>query len=141
MRVKKLRPYLIIRLDPNERIIDNLLKACSSENVKLATLSGIGSVREVNLGFYDFNKKSFVKKSFSQQMEVVSLIGNVTILGKDPYIHAHISLSDKNFNCIGGHFYDGVVNATLEIILQKIDGEVLREESREIGLNVFHLPY
>ncbi len=54
----------------------------------------------------------------------------------ETYIHLHINICDKELKSFGGHLNSAIVSATCEIIIDSIQGEVDREFSEEIGLNL-----
>ena len=41
-------------------------------------------------------KKVYVKQEFGSDYELLSLIGNVSLVDNKPFIHTHISFSDTN---------------------------------------------
>jgi hypothetical protein len=70
-------------------------------------------------------------KNFEKEFEIVSLVG--TIGNKDA--HLHISLSDINGNCIGGHLKDNcTVGVTAEVVIAEFeDYSFLRELDEGTG--------
>ena len=70
-------------------------------------------------------------------MEITSLLGNVSQMNGEVYLHLHITLADENYNVHGGHLTSAVISATGEIIIDTIDGIVDREFDEEVGLNLF----
>ncbi len=48
----------------------------------------------------------------------------------ETYLHLHINIADTKQNTFGGHLTSAVVSATLEVIIDVIDGEVDRKFSR-----------
>lgn len=139
MQEKSLGQKFIVRLDPQDEIISSLKQFCQENKIKVGVITGIGSVSKVSLKFFRKETKEFVEKTFEEEFEVTSLLGNVTTMGGETYIHVHITLSDQEFKCFGGHLSEGYVGATCEIIIDQVDGEVERELSDEIGLNIFKL--
>ena len=70
--------------------------------------------------------------------EITSLVGNSTRKDGEVYLHVHINFGDENGMVRGGHLVRSVISATSEIIVRKIDGEVGRKLSEEIGLNLLN---
>ncbi len=54
----------------------------------------------------------------NEQLEVLSLIGNVALYEGDPLVHAHITLGRRDGTVLGGHLRQGVVRPTLELSLR-----------------------
>ncbi len=55
------------------------------------------------------------------------------------YLHLHITLSDSHCNAFGGHLNSAIVSGTCEVVIGIIEGEVDREFSEEIGLNLYKI--
>jgi uncharacterized protein len=127
---------VVLRFDPGEEIVSGLLSFAESGGVDAASVSGIGSAREVELGFYDLPTKEYLKKVFSEPMEVISISGDVGILGTNPAIHLHGSFGTRDYQVIGGHVHRLVVNTTLELMLDIIGGELKRAHDDNTGLNL-----
>ena len=70
-------------------------------------------------------------------MEITSLLGNITTMNGETYLHLHINLCDENMNIKGGHLNECRISATGEIIVTKINGNVDRIKDNETGLNIF----
>ncbi len=104
--------------------------------LKLGSVSGIGAVNKVVIGFFDHEKKEYFQEELNQKFEILSVNGNVSTMKGGAYIHLHITLSDSESKALGGHLNSAVVSSTCEIIVEKIDGSVDRELSEEIGLNL-----
>jgi predicted DNA-binding protein with PD1-like motif len=55
-------------------------------------------------------------------LEIVSCVGNVSLKEDAPFVHAHITLSDKEGRTYGGHLMPGTtVGATFEVTLHAYD--------------------
>ena len=52
----------------------------------------------------------------------------------EPFIHAHVVLSDHNMQTLGGHLFETTVGVAGEFILTQFDGNAYRELKPDIGL-------
>lgn len=139
MRYKKFETKYIIALDKGEEIIQALIDFVKTENIKLATFSAIGAVSSATIGSYELSTKSYHWKDFSGDLEVTSLNGNVVLLKGEQFIHAHINISDENLQVFGGHLKKAIIGATLEVVVELIDGKVERKFNEDIGLNLLDI--
>lgn len=133
--VKATNSY-VIRLEKGESIIKELELFCQKENISTAFLSGLGAFLSATLAFYNLEKKEYELKNLSETCEIASLVGNVALVGGKPFVHSHCVLSNNKFECFGGHLKIGVVGATCEIHLTKLDTEIERKLDEEIGLKL-----
>ena len=139
MESKKIENKHIIRLDRGEKIIESIKDFCAKKNIKLGYFFGIGALDEVELAHYVVENKKYTSKVFKQPLEIVSLIGNITTLDNEVYLHCHITLGDEEMKAIVGHLKEGKIAATCEIILVKLDGEIDRKHDDFIGLNLLDI--
>ena len=138
MDYQKFGGTYVVRLDPGDEIVEKVLWLAAVEDIRLATVSGLGTVDNVTLGIYSPDTKQFKAKMFHADFENVSLTGTITTQRKRPYAHLHMAVGDLAGRCYGGHQNRGVVSATAELIIQTIPGEVDRQPDPKIGLNLMH---
>ncbi len=136
MEYKKFEDTYVIRLNKGEEVIQCLKELCKNENIKLAEITGLGASDFVEIGVFNVNTKEYNTKVFEGMFEITSLVGNVTIKDSEVYLHIHINFGDEDGVVKGGHLVKAKISATSEIILRKIEGNVNRKLSEEIGLNL-----
>ena len=98
-------------------------------------------MEDVEIGYYDLEKRQYVFRQEQGPFEVTNLDGNVTELNEMPLIHAHAVLArcDDTLACIGGHIRRAVVAVTLELCLRQISQPLLREYDEATGLNLISI--
>lgn len=136
MEYRKFGNHYVIRLEKGEEIVTKVKELCEKEDVKLASLSGIGAVNKVTAGLFRTKEKKYVSKTYKEDMEIVSLGGNVSCMNGETYLHFHISVANEAGEVRGGHLTEAFISATGELVLTRIEGTVDREYSDEIGLNL-----
>ena len=136
MEFKKFNNDYVVRLNKGENVIESLKKLCKDEDIKLAEITGLGASDKVEIGVFNVNTKEYKTKVFEGMFEITSLVGNATRKDGDVYLHIHINFGDAEGSVFGGHLVESKISATSEIIVRKIDGEVGRKFSEEIGLNL-----
>ena len=138
MDYRKFGTTYVMRLDPGEEIVEKVLWLAAVEQIKLATVTGLGAVDNVTLGIFSPDTKQFKANMFHADFEIVSLTGTITTQRVRPYAHLHMAVSDLAARCFGGHLNRGVVSASAEIIIQVLPGEIDRQPDPKIGLNLMH---
>ena len=118
----------------NEKIMQTLTDFCKGHNIQNAQISGIGAIKQIELGAYDLNNKKYIIQNFDETWELTSFQGNVMLKGRNPFIHAHINISDHNFNVKGGHLFEATVAVVGEFVLKNINSKGKREFDPNIGL-------
>lgn len=126
----------LIRLLKDEKIQETLTKFCQEHKIYAATFSGIGAVQEAEVGFYHLDQKQYHFQKIAQPMEIVSLLGNVSLVENNPFLHIHITLGKEDLTCMGGHLKEATVGATCEIFLSPLQEKIERVYDEEIGLKL-----
>ena len=124
----------IIYVEQDEPIMATLTQFCKDNNIINAQLSGIGAIKEIKLGAYDLDHQEYVTLNYEGIRELTSYQGNVLLKDGEPFIHAHITISDHSLNGKGGHLLEAKVAAVGEFILRKINADWKREFDSNIGL-------
>lgn len=137
MEYKKFEDTYVVRLDRGEELIETLKEFVKKEKITLGSISGLGASNFVEVGLFNIETKEYKKNVYEKDMEITSVIGNISTMGNEPYLHIHINLSDENNNVIGGHLSKCIISATCELFIQKVEGRVDRTKSEEIGINLY----
>ncbi len=137
MEFKKFRDRYVIRLDKSEEIISTVKAFCKKQGVALGWITGIGAVNRAKIGLSDTAKKEYHSKILEGDFEITSLMGNISTMDGEVYLHLHINLADGEHKTWGGHLNEAIISATGELIIERIEGDVEREFSEEIGLNLY----
>ena len=139
MKFKKIKDTYFIRLERAERIVETLKNFCVKNKIKCGYFSGIGALGEAELAHYIVENKKYTSKTLKQPLEIVNMAGNVTTMNREVYLHCHIILSDEKMNAIAGHLKEGIISATCEIVLVKLNMDIGRKHDDFIGLNLLDL--
>ena len=134
MQYKQDGDTYIIYIEQNEPIMETLTRFCKDNNIINAQLSGIGAIKDIELGAYDLEKQEYIKKLYPEIWELTSYQGNVLLKDGEPFIHAHINISDHSLIGKGVHLFEAQVAAVGEFILRKINRDGKREFDTNIGL-------
>jgi predicted DNA-binding protein with PD1-like motif len=137
MKVKRTETGFLATLDAGDEIVSSLKRIALSERIGLASIQGIGAVREAVLGYLDLDQKQYLKRQFgSESMELVSLLGNMARLEGEPIVHCHVVLGDREMRTFGGHLFEATASVTVEFFIRVFEGEVSREFDPNFGANL-----
>lgn len=130
------RIYAVI-FDTGEDPITGLTRFAEQENITGAGFTAIGAFDEAELGYFEWEKKEYERIPVSEQVEVLSLIGDVAVEeGGKKKLHAHAVLGRRDGSACGGHLLSARVRPTLEVILTETPGYLRRVHDRETGLTL-----
>ena len=130
---------IIIRLDGGDEVVGSLKGICGKENVSGAAVSGIGAARMVEIAHYDTKAKKYNSKRFEGMLEIVSLSGNVSMLGGQIVPHIHVAIGLHDFSTVSGHLMAAEVYPTCEMVLTPLGTKIERKFDERTGLNLQRL--
>lgn len=139
MNFKQIGEKYLVKLDKGEVVVEILTKFCQEQQIKNGLISGIGGVSSATLGWYEVETKSYHWIDFSGHLEVTSLNGNVALLKGQPFLHLHATITNEQLQGFGGHLKEARVGVTLEVVIERLDGELSRKMDDEIGLNLLEV--
>ena len=106
--------------------MEGLLDFAKRERLTSGHFTAIGAFEEATLAYFDWAQKEYVRISVREQVEVLSLVGDIAVEGAAPKVHAHVVLSKRDGTAHGGHLLEARVRPTLEVILVQPPGHLRR---------------
>lgn len=137
MEYRKIENTIIARIDRGESISEKLRLIAEKENIKTAFVSGIGAADHLEIGCYEVGKKEYIKYIYNGDFEITSLLGNITTMDGNFYLHLHINAADEKGKTYAGHFNEGIIGGTCELQIQIVDTTIERQYDEETGINIF----
>lgn len=125
---------VLLVLDIGEDIKAALEQLAAQYDNRFATISGIGACNFVELNFYDVHSKKYESKIIDEDVELISLLGNLTLKEGQPFAHIHGTFGDSQYRTWSGHVSKAIVSVTAEITVVFSDMTISREMDDDIGL-------
>jgi predicted DNA-binding protein with PD1-like motif len=112
-----------------------------SQELKLqaASFTAIGAFDRAVLAWFNPAEQRYEEHSFADQMEVLTLAGNMVPHAGKPKVHAHAVLGFRDFQTRGGHLVEARVNPTLEVVLVELPQHLRRRHDPAVGLPLIDL--
>jgi len=121
--------------DKGDEVVAELTAFAKAERVGAAHLTAIGAFSEVTLGYFDRGRKDYKRMAVSEQVEVLSLIGDVALDDKGaPKVHAHVVVGLSDGQTRGGHLLSARVWPTLEVIVVESPAYLRKRHDPDSGL-------
>ncbi len=125
--------YAVV-LDTGDEVIGELGKFVREQEVEAASLTGIGAFSRAVLGYFQWETKQYKKILVGEQVEVLSLLGDVAVGDQGPTLHLHAVLGKADGSVVGGHLIEAHVRPTLEVILIQPPSYLRKRKDAETGL-------
>lgn len=128
------RTFILI-IEPDEEAFEGIRQFAKTENINAASVTAIGAFASATLAFFDLSTRDYNEIPVTEQSEVLSLLGDITLDENDtPNPHLHVVLGFADGSTQGGHFLKGVVRPTLEVVIRETPAELRRSYRQEFGI-------
>lgn len=131
---------IVARLMPNEDILDSINEIVKKYDLKSGLIKLIGALKKFTIGYFVMEKMEYEFKTFDENVELLSCIGNISFKDGEPVIHLHATLGRRDFNVIGGHLIQpSIVSLTGEVYIYEINEKIVRTIDPQLGLSLLNL--
>lgn len=133
------RTFVVV-FDTGDEVLDGLGRFAREHAIAAARFTGIGAFSGLVLGYFDWQEKKYRRIPVAEQVEVVSLLGNIAC-GEDgkPTLHPHIVVAKADGSAHGGHLLEGRVRPTLELVVTESPAHLQRRHDPQSGLALIRL--
>ena len=128
----------VLSLDNHVEVSAAIAAFCAEKGILAGNIVGLGAVSEATFRFLDPNTLKYVDKTFTEQMEITNLTGNISQKDGKPYLHLHITASRRDYTCIGGHLLTAYINGACELYVEAFPGTFVgRYADPATGINLY----
>lgn len=113
-----------------DEVLSGLTDFAIRYKVEAAHFTGIGAISGATVGWLDLSQKAYRPIHVDQQVEVLSMIGDVATFNGKPIVHAHLVMGRQDGSTVGGHLWEAHVNPTLEVFVS-VDALPLKKKPDE----------
>jgi predicted DNA-binding protein with PD1-like motif len=92
-----------------------LTEFAENNQLKGSHFTAIGAFHEALFGWFDGEKKAYKKIPITQQVEVISLVGDIGLIDGKPAVHAHGVVGLPDGTTRGGHLISATVWPTVDL--------------------------
>jgi uncharacterized protein len=123
-----------LALETGDEAMAALADFVREHEIDAASITAIGAFERSRLGYFDWSTKQYQEIRVEQQVEVLSLIGDVAVAEEGPSLHLHAVLGKRDGSVVGGHLLEARVRPTLEVVLVRPPGYLKKRKDPESGL-------
>lgn len=139
MKYKQEGSTIFAVIDKGEDLFECLYKIQEEVGFTGAQVSGIGALKNSEIGFYHCDEKNYDREVVVAEKELLSLSGNFTYNEGKPFFHLHTVLGNEDYTTCGGHLFSAIVAVTCEVFLQTNSMNIERRPNTDIGLSLCEL--
>lgn len=125
--------------DKGDEVVAGLQDFAQAQQISAAHFTAIGAFSEVTLGYFERERKDYKKIPLPEQVEVLTLAGNIALSRGQPTVHAHVVVGTAAGMAHGGHLLEAHVWPTLEVMVVESPQYLRRTVDEETGLALIQL--
>ena len=132
------KTYALI-FDKGDEVMAGLKSFAREAGLGGSHFTAIGAFSEAMLGYFDRAQRDYRRIPVREQVEVLSLVGDVALKDGEPEIHAHVVVGTSEGAARGGHILEAKVWPTLEVVVTESPRHLRRVHDEETGLALIDL--
>ena len=136
MKVFPSQNAALLVLKRGDELHAKLQEFAREHELKGAWVQGLGGSGAMTLGYYSLVEREYEWCEYSDNLEILSLQGNLAWVDDEPFWHIHGSFGGRNFASVGGHVKEMTVGLTCELLITPLETPVTRMFDDETGLKL-----
>lgn len=138
MRIREIRTdgkrTIVAVADKGDEALAVIREAAQQHRVRGAQVTAVGAFQSAELGYFDRDRRDYLRIPVTEQVEVLSLVGDIAEHNGSPAAHLHVVLGRRDGSTVGGHLLRGEVWPTLEVIITEVGADLVKQIDPETGL-------
>lgn len=131
--------YVVV-FDAGDELLQAFNEFVCEHHCSASSFKAIGALSSVKLGWYNPETKQYdTAVELEEQLELLSLIGDVGQMNGKPIVHSHAVIGRRNGSTVGGHLMSAIVSPTCELFLVEYPKGLVKEPDDRFNLNLFKL--
>ena len=128
------KTYVLI-FDTGDELAAELKKFAADQQLTGSSFKAIGALASVKLGWFNWKTKRYdTSVELNEQIELLSLIGDIAVKDGKPQVHAHVVIGKSDGTALGGHLIEAKVRPTCELVLTESPVHLQKQIDPESGL-------
>jgi predicted DNA-binding protein with PD1-like motif len=110
------RTFVLV-FNRGDEIIATVRSFAEENGIRGGSFTAIGAVERAVIAWWSWTHREYERREVEEQLEVLSLTGNISVENGRVKVHAHVSLGRRDGIAVGGHLFEATVRPTLEMQL------------------------
>lgn len=133
------KTYVLI-FETGDELAAELKKFAAEQKASGSSFKAIGALSSVKLGWFDWESKKYKTcVDLHEQVELLSLIGDIALKDGQPQVHAHVVIGKSDGTAHGGHLLEARVRPTCEVVLTETPAHLQKQMDPQSGIALIRL--
>jgi uncharacterized protein len=130
----------ILVFQTGDELAEGLLSFAKEQKLSAASFKAVGALSSVRLGWFSWENKRYEPSvTVDEQVELLSLIGDVALKDDEPVVHAHAVIGRRDGTAHGGHLLKAYIRPTCEVVLIESPAHLQKFIDPESGIALIKL--
>jgi uncharacterized protein len=136
---KEPKTYALI-FETGDELATGLSRFAAEQKLAGSSFKAIGAFSSVKLAWFNWQTKKYQPSVvLDEQVELLSLVGDIALSGEKPQVHAHVVIGRSDGTAHGGHLVEAYVRPTCEVILTESPEHMQKQIDPQSGLALIRL--
>ena len=131
------KEYVLVFAKGDE-VLSGISDFASEQHVAAAHFTAIGALKQATTAWFDVGRKSYKLNHISQQMELISLNGDIAMHDGKPAVHVHFAVGLQDGSMQGGHLVEAITFPTVELFMTVYATPLQKQLDKETDLVLIH---
>lgn len=127
---------LVVVCDQGEEAVRTITEAVRTHKIKAAQVTAVGGFSGGEVGYYDRQARDYQRIPVDDQVEVLSLLGDIVDHDGRAEPNLHAVLGRRDGSVVGGHLLAGTVWPTLEVVITEVTADLGKRFDPATGIAV-----
>jgi uncharacterized protein len=133
------KTYALI-FDTGDELATGLSRFAAEQKLAGSSFKAIGAFSSVKLAWFNWQTRKYQPSVvLDEQVELLSLVGDIALKEGKPQVHAHVVIGKSDGTAHGGHLMEAHVRPTCEVILTESPEHMQKQIDPESGLALIRL--
>jgi predicted DNA-binding protein with PD1-like motif len=132
------RTFVLV-FESGDEVMQELRQFADQLELNGSHFTAIGAFNDLNIAFFDWNRKKYMDLPVREQVEVLMMSGDIADDNGQRRVHAHVVVGKSTGEALGGHLQNATVRPTLELVLTESPVHLKRKFDPESGLALIQL--
>jgi predicted DNA-binding protein with PD1-like motif len=139
-QIQKEPDTLVLVFEAGEEIASVLQQFAREEGLGGSSFKAIGALSSAKLGWFNWETKKYdLACVLDEQVELLSLIGDIVLRDGEPQLHAHMVIGRSDGTAQGGHLLEARVRPTCELILTESPNHLQKKLDPNSGIALIQI--
>ena len=131
---------LVPVFETGDEIASVLQQFARGQGLGGSSFEAIGALSHAKLSWFNWETKKYDPACvLDEQVEVLSLIGDIALRDGEPQVHAHMGVGRSDGTAHGGHLLEARVRPTCELILTESPIRLQKKLDPESGIALIQI--